>query len=144
MKIWIDCEWNSYGGELISMALLDKDGRYFYERMILDESVHPWVKINVMPHVDCMLPLTLYDFQMKLQKFLLRYKTIHLISDWPEDIQHFCETLIISPGERINTPPLMIEIRRDLDSVESKVPHHALHDAYGLRDSYYFNIDQEV
>ena len=139
MKLWLDGEWNSYKGELISMALVDEDQGYFYKRLLIHEYVNPWVKINVMPHVDGMSPLTEHDFQMKLQEFLMSYSDIHIICDWPEDIQHFCRMLITGPGERINTPPITFEILRDLESVPSKVPHHALYDAYGLRESYWFN-----
>lgn len=29
MKLWIDCEFNGFGGELISMALIDEEGRHW-------------------------------------------------------------------------------------------------------------------
>jgi hypothetical protein len=56
---------------------------------------------------------------------------VHLVADWPEDIQHFCEALITAPGLRIDTPPLTMEIRRDLDAV-SALPHNALEDARAI------------
>ena len=31
MKLFLDCEFNGFGGELISMALVDENERYFYE-----------------------------------------------------------------------------------------------------------------
>ena len=31
MNIYIDCEFNGFGGKLISMALCADDGREFYE-----------------------------------------------------------------------------------------------------------------
>jgi hypothetical protein len=55
-----------------------------------------------------------------------------LVADWPEDIQHFCELLITGPGLRLDTPPLTIEIRRDLDAV-SALPHNALEDARAIK-----------
>jgi hypothetical protein len=54
-----------------------------------------------------------------------------IIADWPEDIKHFCDALITGPGLRLDTPPLTMEIRRDIDAV-SAVPHNALEDARGI------------
>ena len=35
MRLFIDCEWNSYKGELLSFALVSEDGQAFY--MLLPE-----------------------------------------------------------------------------------------------------------
>ncbi len=48
MHIFIDGEWNSYGGELISLALVAEDGRSFYEVLGCDNP-DPWIAENVMP-----------------------------------------------------------------------------------------------
>lgn len=143
MNLYLDCEWNSYLGELISVAVVDEAAGYFYQRLAVFEFINPWVMVNVMPHVAEMPELTKHDFQTKLEEFLMAYPAVHIISDWPEDLKWFCEMLITGPGERINTPPITFEILRDLDTVPSKVPHHALHDAYGLRESYWFNRFQD-
>jgi len=74
-------------------------------------------------------------FQYKLQAFLGRYTSVHVIADWPEDIKHFCDALITGPGMRLNTPPLTMTIMR-FDSV-SELPHNALADARGIMDAYY-------
>ena len=63
--------------------------------------------------------------------FLGGFDDIHIIADWPEDIAHFCAALIVGPGERINTPLLMMSVVR-IEGV-SKIPHNALEDAKGLR-----------
>ncbi len=31
MNLFLDCEFNGFGGELISMALVDEHGLFFYE-----------------------------------------------------------------------------------------------------------------
>ncbi len=36
MNIWIDCEFNEFGGDLISMALVADDGQEFYEVLELE------------------------------------------------------------------------------------------------------------
>lgn len=133
-NLWLDTEFNSYKGALISLALVDAQGREFYE--VLDcEAPHPWVKANVLPHLG-KAPVSRQDLQRNLSDFLREYEAIHVIADWPEDIQHFCETLITGPGYRIDTPLLTMEIRRDLNSDKSMTLHNALSDARAIRDTH--------
>ena len=77
MKIWIDCEFNEFGGDLISMALVAEDGREFYD-VLECKNPGPWVAKNVMPFLK---------FQKYLFKFLNELVSIHLIANWPEDTQ---------------------------------------------------------
>jgi len=132
MNIWIDCEWNDYKGNLISMALVDEAGVEWYAVM---ECVNPspWVAENVMPWLRDTPIVGRTYMQESLQRFLSSFSTVHIIADWPEDIQHFCELLIVGPGLRINTPPLTMEVRRDINSEASEVPHNALADARAMR-----------
>ncbi len=131
MNIWIDCEFNDFYGELISLGMVDEDGREFYE-VLHCEKPTPWVAANVMPILGrpaCSRRL----MQARLEQWLSAYGSVHLIADWPEDITHFCQSLITGPGMRMDTPPLTMEIRRDLDSALSAIPHHALEDAKAIR-----------
>lgn len=130
MKIYIDTEFNEFKGDLISMALVAEDGSHFYESLGCDNP-GDWVKLNVMPIIG-KAPVPMDVFQMRLQQFLYRYDSVHLIADWPEDIQHFCSALITGPGLCLNYPPLTMECRRDLSSSESEVPHNALYDAIAI------------
>ena len=132
MKIYIDTEFNEFRGELISMALVAEDCNEFYE-VLHCEKPGSWVAEHVMPYLD-KTPVSLAVFQSKLQQFLFQYPRIHLIADWPEDIKHFCESLITGPGICLNYPPIIMECRRDLSSKDSKVPHNALHDARAIAD----------
>ncbi len=130
MNLYIDCEWNSEGGDLISMALVAEDGREFYE--VLDcENPHPWIKENVMPKLYN-LPISYGSFQARLEKFLSQFDSIHVVADWPEDVARFCHVLIQFGGNRLNTPPLTMEVLR-CDTV-SKDPHNALADARALAE----------
>lgn len=131
MKIYIDTEFNEFQGELISMALVAESGQEFYE-VLPCENPGPWVAENVMP-ILFKAPISKEALQLRLQHWLAQFPEVHLIADWPEDIQHFCQALITGPGMRINTPPLTMEIRRDLDAV-SELPHNALADARAIRD----------
>ena len=111
------------------MALVAEDGREFYEALGC-ENPGRWVAENVMPIIG-KAPVSKLVLQKTLFKFLKEYGSVHIIADWPEDIQHFCETLITGPGMRLDTPPLTMEIRRDLDAV-SAIPHNALEDARAI------------
>ena len=130
MRIYIDTEFNDFRGDLISMALVAEDGTEFYEVL---ECANPssWVAQHVM---TCLLkePIPINIFQHRLYMFLHRYNYIHLIADWPDDIHHFCEALITGPGECLNFPTIVMEMRRDLSSDNSAVPHNALHDARAI------------
>jgi hypothetical protein len=113
------------------MALVDEGGRHWYKAVPLYEPLHPWVAENVVPVIGNAVCLERPEFSASLAGFLRAYDAVHLIADWPEDIKFFCEALITGPGQRIGTPPLAIEIRRDLDA-ESSVPHNALADAQAI------------
>lgn len=128
MRLFIDCEWNSYRGELISMALVSEDGREFYEVLGCDKP-DPWIAENVMPKLD--KPWVTYQsLQEQLGLFLAQFDSAHIVADWPEDIARFCDALITGAGVRLSTPPLTMEVLR-ADSV-SENPHNALADAWGL------------
>jgi len=128
MNLFIDCEFNEFRGKLISMALVSEDGKEFYE-VLSCKNPGDWVKENVLPILN-KSPVSFDVFQMKLQTFLGQFETIHIIADWPEDIKHFCESLITGPGFRLNTPPMVMSIYR-IDA-ESDLPHNALADARGI------------
>lgn len=136
-EVFIDCEYNSFKGALITMALVAMDGRELYLAVPLYEPVHPWVAEHVVPvlgSVPCCVDRV--DLALKVAAFLRRYEAVHVIADWPEDIQHFCAALITGPGYRVDTPPLTMEIRRDLDATTSAIPHNALEDARAIRSQY--------
>lgn len=132
MRLFLDCEFNEYRGELISMALVSEDGREWYE-VVPCEKPGDWVAQNVMPilgksALSCMSALT-----ASLCRFLSQFDSVHIVADWPEDIAHFCTVLITGPGTRIDTPPLTMEVLR-IDAA-SEQPHNALADARGIRDA---------
>jgi len=129
MKIWIDTEFNEFRGALISMALIDENGREFY-RSVGCESPGAWVAENVMPIIG-IDPIPIQQFQTELQDWLSIYDAIHVIADWPEDIQYFCQVLITGPGVRINTPLLTMEVDRSINA-PSDLPHNALADVRGI------------
>lgn len=134
MRIWLDTEFNEFRGALISMALVSEDGRDWY--CALDcPNPGAWVAEHVMPIIG-IGPVSKHVFAASLQRWLMQFDVVHVIADWPEDISHFCQALIVGPGVRINTPPLTMEVRRDLDIVPSAIPHNALEDARAIMASH--------
>ena len=134
MKIFIDGEWNSYGGDLISLALVPEIGEHFYEVLGCDNP-DPWVAENVMTKLG-KNQITMPEMQEKLEVYLSQFESVHIVADWPEDIMWFCKVLITGPGTRVNTPLLSLEVLR-VDTV-SMNPHNALADAGALR-AWYLN-----
>ena len=137
MKLFLDTEFNSFGGKLMSMALVPEYDRvsYWYCELEMKDQLHPWVKENVVPHM-ILVPSTRLEFQSKLSAYLLQFQEITIVADWPDDIGYFCESLITGPGERISMPS-RIKFELDLDiEYESRVPHNALHDSIGIREYY--------
>lgn len=132
VKIYLDCEFNGFAGKLISMALVAEDGREFYEVLPCDNPV-PWVAEHVMPILGKPAVANMAMFHNRLRIFLAQFDSIRVIADWPEDIVHFCQSLITTPGWRLDTPPFTMEIIKI--EAESSSPHNALADARSLRDA---------
>ena len=130
MRLFLDCEWNGHGGELISMALVSEHGMEWYEVLGCKDPT-PWVAENVMPVVGGRAAISRVELAHSLSTFLCQFTTVHIVADWPEDIAYFCKALIVHPGERVRTPPLTMAIAR-IDST-SGLPHNALADAIGIR-----------
>src|SRR5579872_3159209 len=95
-KIFIDCEYNDFRGELISIALVAETGDAFYE-VVPCPQPSPWVAQHVMPILQ-QAPIDYLSMQLKLRLWLMNFPSVHLIADWPEDIKHFCDALITGPG----------------------------------------------
>lgn len=134
MRIWIDTEFNEFRGDLISMALVSEDGCEWY-RALHCHSPGPWVAEHVIPVIG-IEPVNRDVFSASLQSWLSQFDNVHIVADWPEDIAHFCQSLIVGPGVRLETPPLTFAIWRNLDGIPSAVPHNALEDARAIMASH--------
>lgn len=133
MNLFIDCEFNGFQGELISMALVDEQGNFFYE-VLRCQHPTPWVEGHVMSVLN-KAPIERSAFQQKLATFLSGYRIAHVVADWPEDLAHFCNILISGAGRRLVTPPLSMALCTDLQ-FQSRIPHNALEDARALAKAY--------
>jgi hypothetical protein len=130
--IYLDTEFNGFGGQLISMGLVVRPGRSLYFVLPLPDDIDPWVQEHVIPNLLRRAPTPPDIARAILANWLAEIGPAHIIADWPEDIAHFCQFLITGPGTRIDTPSLTFEIRRDLNSERSTVPHNALYDAIAI------------
>lgn len=139
MKYYLDTEFNEFGGDLISLALVSEDDDELY---VSTPCVNPgaWVKQNVIPIVKCTgaepkeVPPDLIG--LMIAGYLHRDINPTIIADWPDDIRYFCQALITAPGEMVNIPRLTFELAR-VDAYPSQlagaVQHNALWDARALR-----------
>ena len=146
MRIWIDTEFNGFGGELLSIALVAEDGSYLYEVLphAINKPTCKWVTENVIPHIlddpagdkleHVSLPVVI---SYEVSHFLMKYDWVEVIADWPDDIKYLMDLLIIGPGVAVPTQDqLMFTIDRTLGG-KSQVPHHAYYDALG-------NMEQQL
>jgi hypothetical protein len=143
MRLFLDTEFNGFQGKLMSMALVPENNsiREFYVEIEMQDPLDDWVKENVVPHMFLQKemyvePLSRKQFQQSLAQYLWEVGECTIIADWPDDIRHFCESLITGPGMCLS---MLHNIKFELDfgiEYESLVPHNALHDARGIRDFY--------
>lgn len=141
MKYYLDTEFDGFGGELISLALVREDDKHLY--LVSSETVaeEQWVIENVIPilwkvpNIDSYFG-DLEFFQEAIEDFLQDDDDITIIADWPDDIKYFCDLLITGPGTMINIPRITFEVHR-VDAypteVEGAIQHNAYWDAVALK-----------
>lgn len=142
MRYFLDCEYNGFGGALVSVALVPEDGgEEFYAVVPLADEPHPWVARNVLPYLRS-VPEGLYvelDAQAaahELAAYLRTDTDAELVADWPEDIALVCRLLQPREGDVVATGGLRFRFLRTpgfSTAANSRVPHNALHDARALR-----------
>lgn len=139
MRYFLDTEFNEFGGDLISLALVGEDGRELY---VATECENPgnWVKENVIPIVSCPgadpIEIDADQFGRAVAMLLHDDKSPVIIADWPDDIKYFCQALIVGPGKMVAIKGLQFQMIR-VDAYPTKLPgavqHNALWDARALR-----------
>jgi hypothetical protein len=136
MRYFLDVEFNGFGGQLISLALVPEDpgAASFYEALACVEPTS-WVTDHVLPVLQ-KLPVARSEMIAKLASYLRADPQPVVIADWPEDIAHMALLMITGPGWRLPSPRLIFELL-DLPLFDStalsSVPHNACHDAAALR-----------
>lgn len=144
MRLFLDTEFNGFGGELISMAIVAEDGREWYGVLPLPDKMHPWVREHVFPflaHPDGpKLPnryANKHEFQSSLAKFLAQFPDAEIIADWPSDFEHLCYMMTYAGQQAGWRIPINCTMRLErVSGIESEIPHNALSDARALKQAY--------
>lgn len=145
MKYFLDCEFNGFGGELLSVALARQDGRNLY--IIMDRTgvdLDPWVMQNVIPHMMSVPEGTKVwgaptpqDAAKTIAAFLAPDPCPHIICDWPDDIAYFCRALMTAPGEMVPIRHMTFEMLRGHAAYPTTLPgavqHSAIWDALAMK-----------
>lgn len=143
MRYFLDTEFNGFGGELMSLALVPEDGDQDYYVVIPTEApYHPWVEKHVVPYLESVPPMLFNRLDRiaaahDIAAYLAHDRDVMIIADWPEDIALFCRLLLVGETEIVGVSHMRFEFRRIpgfSTARNSKVPHNALHDARALRD----------
>lgn len=144
MRYFLDTEFNGFGGQLLSLALVPEDGgEEFYITLQHDGPFEPWVERHVVPYLD-MVPDSLQAARLTrkaaaeaLAGWLAQDEAPDIVADWPEDLAQFSMLLVTGPGTMVPVPPLslhLVPLGGFSTAANSVVPHNALHDARSLRD----------
>jgi len=136
MRYFLDAEFNGFGGQLISLALVPEDmaAESFYEALACPDP-DTWVREHVTPVLQTR-PISRRDMITRMATFFRADSEPLVIADWPEDIAHFATLMVTGPGYRIASPRFRFELLSlplfDSQTL-SDLPHNALHDAIALR-----------
>lgn len=139
MRYFLDTEFNEFGGDLISLALVGEDGRELYVATDC-EKPGDWVKENVIPILRAgdANPVMIRpdEFGRAIAWFLSDEKLPTIVADWPDDIRYFCQAIVTGPGQMVNIARLQFQMLR-MDAYPSQLAgatqHNALWDARALR-----------
>lgn len=136
-RLFLDCEFNGFGGQLISMALV---GDYsipaleFYQVLPLPEFLDVWVGKNVVPVLE-RLPVNGATFRALLLEFLHSVPApLEVVVDWPSDALYLCAVLLGNRHEESVNLQMTIRVLNLAGDLPSKIPHNALEDARAIRD----------
>lgn len=139
-RLFVDCEFNGFGGDLISMAIVPEDPSIepWYEVRQLPEGNRfvwdRWVWDNVVPHLG-KRAISREDFRAYFLEYVSKFSEPTICADWYTDLVHFFsmfagESHTESVGYPCKTELVLI------DSYQSEIPHNALYDAIAIREAW--------
>jgi hypothetical protein len=154
MKYFLDTEFNGFGGELLSLALVREDNEAIYITYKYDGAIVEWVRNNVMPimlSIPSPMPGMAYiDIERREGAAIIRnflnqdpQKLPVIVADWPDDIAYLCKALMTGPGmmaavDRIVFDYVSVDAWFEGKFVKGNTPegavqHNAYWDAQALR-----------
>ena len=144
MRYFLDCEYNGFGGALLSLALVPGDGgEELYLTFDCPAPIDPWVERNVLPyvhHVPDGLMLAIMSRKQAahaIAMYLGHDPAPEILADWPTDLELLCGLLSFAPGQAVPLPETrfrLLNLGTFSPAENSVVPHNALHDARAFRD----------
>lgn len=137
---FLDTEFNSFGGELISIALVpwQAEESPFYVELQIVKPYHQWVYENVVTQLRWPdhEQLQIAEARMRLKRYLSGVDYATFVADWPEDFSHLCNLLCAPEGHCVPFSHYSFELvdTPNLDEYfEGRARHNALTDALALR-----------
>ena len=131
-RLFVDCEFNGFGGQLMSMALVHENAdAWWYEVLPLPEQIDPWVAENVVP-VLYSEPVSPEAFRASLIAFLAPLNCPTICADWYTDIVHFMSCFAGKDHTESFAFPCKTELRL-INDYHSVIPHNALADARAIK-----------
>lgn len=144
MRYFLDCEYNGFGGALLSLALVpEHGGEDLYLTFDCAGPIEPWVERHVVPFLDQVpdalkLPRTSREQAAHvIAMYLGNDPEPEIVADWPTDIELICGLLTFAPGRMVAVPELrfrLLNLGTFSPAENSAVAHNALHDARAFRD----------
>jgi hypothetical protein len=143
LRYFLDTEFNGFGGELISLALVREDGLSLYLLYSIPANVGRWVATHVIPALHAAPPnvearrVSQAEGARALGAFLGEDPDPEIIADWPDDISYFCRALMTGPGAMAPLRRLRFEMERvetAPHALPGSTPHNAWWDAMALRE----------
>lgn len=107
MRYFLDAEFNGFGGQLISLALVpgDAEAASFYEVLPCHEPVQ-WVVEHVLPVLQ-RASISRDEVIRRLATYLRDDAEPVVVASWPEDIANLALLMITGPGWRMPLPRLI-------------------------------------
>lgn len=133
MKLFLDTEFNGFGGELLSMALVDEGGSFFYGRVLNTQPIHPWVAEHVITKME-IEPVDEAAFRADLHRFLRGYRNPEIVADWHADFMHFFDAFHGADYTQSLDWSCTTRLLSGASDIQPENPHNALSDAIALRD----------
>ncbi len=137
MRLYCDTEFNGFGGELISLALVPETScaaGEFYECMETADGYEPWVAEHVIPILG-KSPISKSDFRTAFLEYVSFFDRPEIIADWHTDILHFCSLLEGNNfKESVPFEGKFTIVQTPEGEPKPEIPHNALSDAQALRD----------
>lgn len=143
MKFYLDTEFNGFGGDLISLALVGEPQPHsmavggfvqseWYNTVLFRGPTEPWVQEHVIPVLNA-TPLMPDLFRQSFHEFIRRFDNPEIICDWHADAEHFCRLLAGKDyGTSLDFSCRITILKTPPGEPISDVPHNALEDARSL------------